>query len=121
MHTTVPKRTLYLIWLALLVLLLLTWGLAQLDLHHFNVAAALSIALLKMILVILFFMHVKYKPPLTWVFVAAGFIWLLIMIDLTLSDYLSRGSVPGYPDKSWQHGAWPAPAKEPGKSITRGE
>lgn len=114
--TPVSKRLLILIWAALLVLLLLTWGLAQLDLHHFNVAAALTIALVKMLLVILVFMHVKYKPPLTWIFVAAGFIWLLIMIDLSLSDYMSRGSVPGVPDKSWNHGAWPAPNKElPGK------
>ena len=59
------------VWLGLLVLLLLTWGLAQFDLHHFNVAAALTIAAAKMILVILFFMHVRYKPPLTWLFVAA--------------------------------------------------
>ena len=109
---TVTKKMLFGIWLALLLLLLLTWGLAQLDLHHFNVAAALVIALVKMVLVILFFMHVKYKPPLTWIFVAAGFIWLLIMIDLTSSDYMSRGAVPNYPDKSWEHGSWPAPTKE---------
>ena len=110
--TTVSKKLLIGIWAALLILLFLTWGLAQLDLHHFNVAAALTIALVKMLLVILFFMHVKYKPPLIWIFVAAGFIWLLIMVDLTLSDYLTRGSVPNYPDKSWEHGAWPAPTKE---------
>ena len=110
--TIVSKKLLYGIWLTLLLLLLLTWGLAQLDLHHFNVAAALGIALLKMVLVILFFMHVKYKPPLTWIFVAAGFIWLMIMVDLTLSDYMSRGAVPSNPDKSWEHGAWPTPTKE---------
>jgi len=105
--TTISKKSLYGIWLALLLLLFLTWGLSQFDLHHFNVVAALSIAVVKMLLVILFFMHVKYKPPVTWIFVAAGFIWLLIMIDLTLGDYMTRGSVPGYPDKSWEHGAWP--------------
>lgn len=108
---TVSKKGLLGVWAALLVLLLSTWGLARLDLHHFNVAAALTIALVKMLLVILIFMHVKYKPPLTWLFVAAGFIWLLIMVDLTLSDYLSRGAVPDYPDKSWVHGTWPAPTK----------
>ena len=106
------RQTCFVIWAALLLLLLLTWGLAQFDLHHFNVVAALGIATIKMFLVILFFMHVGYKPPLTWVFVAAGFIWLTIMIDLTLGDYLTRGAVPGYPDKSWQHGKWPAPSKE---------
>jgi cytochrome c oxidase subunit 4 len=103
-----PKSLLYVIWLALLLLLALTWRLAQLDLHHFNVAAALTIALLKMLLVILVFMHVKYKPPLTWLFVAAGFIWLVIMIDLTLADYVTRGAAPGETTRSWQHGAWPA-------------
>jgi cytochrome c oxidase subunit 4 len=110
--TVVSKKLLVWIWAALLALLLLTWGLAQLDLHHFNVAAALTIALLKMLLVLLVFMHVKYKPPLTWIFVAAGFIWLLIMVDLSLSDYMSRGSVPRVLDKTWKHDAWPAPTKE---------
>jgi cytochrome c oxidase subunit IV len=108
----VPPKVLYSVWAALLLLLVLTWGLAQLDLHHFNVAAALAIALLKMVLVVLFFMHVKYKPPLTWIFVAAGFIWLAIMVDLTLSDYLTRGNVPGVPHDSWKHGAWPAPIRQ---------
>jgi hypothetical protein len=73
----------------------------------------LTIALLKMLLVILIFMHVRYKPPLTWVFVAAGFIWLLLMVGLTLSDYTSRGAVPGTSGQSWEHGAWPAPREEP--------
>ena len=47
--TIVSKKNLITVWIALLVLLLLTWGLAQLDLHHFNVAAALTIALVKML------------------------------------------------------------------------
>jgi cytochrome c oxidase subunit 4 len=104
----VPKKVFVRIWLALLVLLVATWGLAQCDLHHFNVAVALTIALVKMVLVILYFMHVRYKPPLTWIFVAAGFILLMIMINLTLGDYLTRGAVRNVPDKSWEHGAWPA-------------
>src|SRR5436190_10204975 len=107
----VSPKTYCVIWLTLLMLLLLTWGLAQLNLHQFNAAAALTIATVKTLLVMLVFMHVRYKPPLTWVFAAAGFIWLVIMIDLTLSDYMSRGAVPGYPDKSWEHGAWPAHGK----------
>lgn len=108
----VPKKVLWRVWAALLFLLLLTWGLAQLDLHHFNVAAALTIALLKMLLVILFFMRVRYQPRLTWLFVIAGFLWFMIMVDLTLSDYMSRGAVPGSVSESWKHGLWPSPAKE---------
>ncbi len=107
----VPRKYFVMVWTALLGLLLLTWGLAQLDLHHFNVAAALGIALVKMLLVLLIFMHVRWKPPLTWIFVAAGFIWLAIMVDLTLSDYLSRGDVPGMRG-SWRH--LEKPLVEPG-------
>jgi len=108
----VPKKIYLRIWVALIVLLALTWGLAQLDLGPFNIVAALSIAVLKMLLVILFFMHVRYNTRLTWVFVAAGFIWLAIMLDLTLGDYLSRNAVPGIPAQSWRHGAWPVPPPE---------
>ena len=74
-------------------LLLLTWGVAQINLGKWNAFAALTIAVIKMLLVILIFMHVRYSSRVTWLFAAAGFIWLLIMIDLTLSDFLTRGMV----------------------------
>ncbi|HWQ92276.1 MAG TPA: cytochrome C oxidase subunit IV family protein [Clostridia bacterium] len=84
-----------LIWLALMVLLVVTWGVAQVDLGLFNTPVAMGIAFLKMVLVVLFFMHVRYESKLTWIFVAAGLIWFAIMVDLTLTDYLSRDQVPG--------------------------
>ena len=86
----VPRKIYVIIWASLMLLLLLTWGVAQFNLGPFNIVAALTIAVTKMLLVILFFMHVRYSPRRTWIFVAAGFIWLLIMIDLTLGDYLTR-------------------------------
>jgi cytochrome c oxidase subunit 4 len=86
----VPRKIYVFIWASLMLLLLLTWGVAQFNLGPFNVIAALTIAVTKMLLVILFFMHVRYSPRRIWIFVAAGFIWLLIMIDLTLGDYLTR-------------------------------
>ena len=88
-----PPKTYVLIWAGLLFLLLLTWGITQVNLGSLNIVAALIIAVTKMLLVVLFFMHVRYSTRLTWLFVAAGFIWLLIMIDLTLSDYLTRGVI----------------------------
>lgn len=99
-----PSKVYYRIWLALLTLLVLTWGLAQINLGPLNIVAMLLIAIGKTVLVVLFFMHVKYTSRLTWVFVAAGFIWLAIMIDLTLSDYLTRGTVVGT-RQSWQQSA----------------
>jgi len=46
-------------------------------------------------LVILFFMHVRWSTRLTWVVVASGFFWLIILFALTMTDYMSRGWVPG--------------------------
>jgi cytochrome c oxidase subunit IV len=86
----VPRKIYFVIWASLMLLLFITWGVAQLNLGRFNAIAALTIAVTKMLLVILYFMHVRYSERRTWIFVAAGFIWLLIMIDLTLGDYLTR-------------------------------
>jgi cytochrome c oxidase subunit 4 len=72
------------------VLLFATWAASEVNLGVFNNVFALLIAFSKMSLVLLFFMHVKYEKRLTWVFVAAGFIWLLIMIGYTIGDYLTR-------------------------------
>ena len=55
-----------------------------------NLAAALVIAVTKAVLVALVFMHVRQSGPVTRLFVGAGLIWLLILIGLTLTDYLSR-------------------------------
>ena len=88
----VPKKTYVLVWASLLVLLFATWGFAIVDLRPFNAIIAMTIALAKMLLIILFFMHVRYSSRLTWLFAAAGFLWLAIMIFLTLNDYLTRGA-----------------------------
>ena len=84
------SRQYVLIWAALLALLGLTLGLAEIDLGAFNNLVALLIAAAKTLLVVLFFMHVRYEKPLTWLFVCAGLLWLVIMFDLTMSDYLTR-------------------------------
>jgi hypothetical protein len=47
------------------------------------------------VLVILFFMHVRHSSRLTWVFAAAAFLWLSLLLGLTMTDYLTRGDVPG--------------------------
>ncbi len=109
----VPRKMYVWVWLVLLALLLLNWGLAQLNLGPFNLVATLAIPFVQTLLMLLFLMHVRYNTALTRIFVAAGFIWLVIMIDLTMSDYLTRGSVPGMHRKSWEHGAWPPATQEP--------
>jgi len=91
MKTELSRGNYFLIWGALMFLLLLTWIAAEINLGPFNVIVALLIALAKMSLVILYFMHVRYSSKLTRVFVVAGFLWLCILIVLGMSDYLSRG------------------------------
>lgn len=90
-----PTPGLYLLILTLLVIgTCATWGIAFADLGIFNPVVALAIAVTKAVLVILFFMHVIYSNKLTKLTVAAGFFWLLIMITMSLSDYLSRRFLP---------------------------
>ena len=86
------RKTYYLIYAALMVLTATTTGMAYVDLGAFNVYLALTIAVIKGTLVILFFMHVKETAGITPIYVAAGFFWLLIMIVLTVSDYMTRTS-----------------------------
>ena len=89
---TIPKKTYYLIFAVLMVLLALTVAVAYIDLGRtLNIVIAMTIAVVKATLVLLYFMHVRYSSRLTWIFVAAGFFWFLIMVGLTFSDYASRG------------------------------
>ena len=54
----------------------LTVWVANYDLKQWNAIVALSIAVIKATLVVLYFMHVRYSSKLTWVFVVAGLVWL---------------------------------------------
>jgi len=60
------------------------------DLGIFNAPIALTIATIKAIFVILFFMHVKDSDRLTKLTVGAGIFWLIILLGLTMTDFLSR-------------------------------
>ena len=86
-----------LVWMLLLILTGVTTAVAYVDLGHFNVVAALSIAVGKMLLVALYFMHVRHSTQLTRLVVAGGLLWLGILITLTMADIVTRGwvGVPG--------------------------
>src|SRR2546427_2203352 len=95
--TIVPPRTYYWVYGTLLTLTLLTWGAFHLRLPHaLALIVALTIAISKALLVVLFFMHVRYSSWLTWVFVGAGVAWMGHILILTMSDYLTRGVVTGW-------------------------
>jgi cytochrome c oxidase subunit 4 len=86
----VPISTYLLVFLALMVGTALTTWVAYIDLGKWNTVVALVIAFVKMTLVVLFFMHVKYATGLTRVIIIAGFFWLAIMITLSCQDELTR-------------------------------
>jgi cytochrome c oxidase subunit 4 len=95
----VPPKIYLSVWAVLLVLLAATVGLAYLPLGTMHVVGAVGIAFAKAILIVLFFMHVKYKQKLVTVFVCAGLFWLAIMFTLTLGDYMTRRWLP--PPTAW--------------------
>jgi cytochrome c oxidase subunit IV len=88
-------RSYYLVFLALIVGTGLTYAAALVDFGFFNNVVMLAIALVKATLVILIFMGVRWSSRLTWVVAASGFVWLLILFGITMSDYLSRGWMVG--------------------------
>jgi cytochrome c oxidase subunit IV len=91
----VPVKTYVGIFIALLVLTGLTTGVAFVDLgEELNTIVALTIAVVKALLVILFFMHVKYSTNLTKLVIVAGFFFLAILVAMTLADELTRGWSP---------------------------
>ncbi len=86
----VPRSTYYLVFGALIVLTAVTVAAANFDFGAMNDVVAMTIAVTKMMLVLLFFMHVRYSSRLIWVIVASMFFWLIILLALTLTDYTSR-------------------------------
>jgi cytochrome c oxidase subunit IV len=86
-----PKSTYYAIFGSLMVLTVITVAIAFVNLGALNFPVALSIAILKATLVILFFMHVKYSSRLTKLVCGSAFFFLFVLFGLTMTDYLSRG------------------------------
>ena len=76
---------------ALLVLLALTVGVACVNLGPFNIIAALTISVAKAALIVMFFMGIQGRSPLTWLALGTGFFFLAIMFALSMSDFLTRG------------------------------
>jgi len=90
----VPMRVYFVIFFSLLILTAVTVWVAFFDLGAVNDAVALGIATTKAMLVILYFMHVRYSSKLIWIFAATGFLFLIILLAFTLSDVLTRDWIP---------------------------
>jgi cytochrome c oxidase subunit 4 len=89
-HHIVSPRVYLTIVLALLLGTGLTVWASFIDLGPWNPVIALAIACTKAVLVVLFFMHVKYSSKLTKLTIVSGIFIFLALISMTLADYMSR-------------------------------
>ena len=88
----VSRKTYIVVWVALMALMILTAALSRINLGEWSTFIALAIAVIKALLVILFFMHVRYEiQKMAWIVVIAGFFWMGILMALSMTDYLTRG------------------------------
>jgi cytochrome c oxidase subunit IV len=94
-HQVVSVKVYAAVFLALLALTITTVAVSKIDLGEYNFVVAMTIAVIKGTLVVAFFMDVRRASSMTKLFVAAGFFWLAILLVFVLSDYLSRGWLPG--------------------------
>ena len=92
----VPSLKLYFVVFGILMIgTALTVAVAFFDLGPLNNVVMLTVAIVKAMVVVLYFMHVRWGSRLTWVIAGSGFLWLLIMFSFTLMDYMSRGWLQG--------------------------
>lgn len=95
-HVTQP-RVYYIVYALLVFFMALTIGASYVNMGGLNNVVAMTIATIKAVLVVLFFMQVKMGTRLTWVWASIGFIWLIFLFG-TLGDYVTRNwiSVTGW-------------------------
>ena len=89
-HHVVSPVVYVVVFISLLVFTGLTVGASYIEMGIFNPIAAIAIACIKAVIVVLFFMHVKYSSRLTKLTVFCGLFTFLALIGMTLSDYFSR-------------------------------
>ena len=88
-HIVTPLQYTY-VFATLLFFTGVTVAAAYVDLKWANPVIALAIACFKAVIVILFFMHVAYQSRLIKMTIGAGFFLFLVLITMTMTDYISR-------------------------------
>lgn len=83
-------RTYLVTFVVLLLLLGLTVGVAFLPLGFWNPAVAMTVATVKMVLIVLFFMHLYESDKLIWIFALSGLAWLFMLLISVVTDVFTR-------------------------------
>ncbi|MFN7996189.1 MAG: cytochrome C oxidase subunit IV family protein [Bryobacteraceae bacterium] len=94
----VSAKTYVLTYVALLALTLTTVLVGFVDLGWGSMFMAVFIATLKASLIAAFFMHALVEKKLVVVVIAGALVWFLILVTLTVGDYITRGWLP-FPGK----------------------
>ncbi len=99
-HAHISRGTYYRVFAALMVLMVLTIAAWWVEKNLIEmpgwlaVAIAMTIAIAKTVLIVLYFMHVKVSSRITQVYAAGAFVWLIILFVITMGDYVARGWPP---------------------------
>ena len=81
-----PKSVYLSVLIALLILTVITVGIAQFDFGNWNIIVAMIVASIKAGLVALFFMHLKYEDPFTWIYAFVPIFLLFLLIGGVFID-----------------------------------
>jgi cytochrome c oxidase subunit 4 len=87
----VPIRTYINVFVALMVLMMLTVIAAFMPFGRLHVPIAMGIAIAKTLLIVAYFMHLKYSNKLTWLLAGGSTLWLVILLSFLFSDFLGKG------------------------------
>ena len=105
-----PYSTYLYVFIALLVLTVITVAVTRFDFGSMNTVVAMIVASIKAMLVALFFMHLKYENKSTWLYAAFPLILLAILMGGVFIDNPFR--VNGVSQVNSAHSA-PASQEEP--------
>ncbi len=79
------------IWLVLVGLTVITVSVSYLNMYKFTIFTAMLIATVKVTLVILYFMHIRFEKAIYTYMILAVLATYGIFITLTFADYSFRG------------------------------
>jgi cytochrome c oxidase subunit 4 len=95
-HVTTPK--LVVSWLALLGLTFLSFGISRVGLGEAELFIALGISFVKTFVVLFIFMHLVEQRFANRLIVILTFLFIALLVTLTVADPLTRKTFPQRPD-----------------------
>jgi cytochrome c oxidase subunit 4 len=89
-HHIVPYKVYFYILITLLVLTFMSIGITQINLGEYSVLGALIFSTIKSVLVLAWFMHLKFDKPFLRLMVGFVALVFLAVIFITFLDYYFR-------------------------------